>query len=171
MKDTLRYFHKWTDMASDVYKTIAQRKICARNENRHPHQRKTGLFSITASLVINDTKVSEPSLTLAQKTEQVPSITARYLKRTRTIHAAKRTSAYRVNLPINHWITLFGAPGYSLTDGKSQFVTERLSAIDGYPGPEHLITTTHLLTNGQAKLYNQTIATKLRHFYADYWSK
>lgn len=88
-----------------------------------------------------------------------------YTKLTRAISLQTTTAAVVTYTFLDSWVFLYGIPSQVLTNNGRQFVSSFFDFVNMTLGIGTTTTTaSHPQTNGEAKLYSQRLASRLRHF-------
>lgn len=169
MFDKLRQTYYLPHMANNVYTTIAQCESCVRSGRRYRHKRNLQLFSASGPLDLGALDLPRPLSKTRQGNQYICLITDRYSKLMRAISTFKTSETHMADIFVDYWVVPFGIPTYLLMDNGPQFVGKFLTLVCGHLGVEHLTKTAyHPQTNDQAKRFNRTLVTSIRHSVANH---
>lgn len=154
-------------MSKDRYGKVAKSVYCAKIGSRFRNKKLFQHLPAAELLDFVAADIHGPLPKLTQGKQHVVVITDSYSKLTRASPTSKTLLTTMKNVSLNHWIVCFCIPSYLLTDNGPKFIIKFFVSICGYLDMKHLTTTKyHPQTNGQAKQYNCTIITQLRHDFA-----
>lgn len=152
-------------MANNVYITIAKRKSCVQNNSRYRHRRPLQIFPASGPLDYIAMDIIGPFPKINEGIQYICDMMDQNPKLIRAIPTFKTSSTHMIHIFLYHWIIPFSIPNYLLTNSRPQFVSILFMLVRGYLSVRHLTTTSyHPQTNGQAKRFNRSIVTRLRHY-------
>lgn len=150
-----------------MYTTITQYDSLIRNGSRDcriKHLQKFPAFVIL-DFVAMDILGSLPRT--QQENQNIAVVMDCNSKSTRVVPTSKKSSTHMENISLNHQNVPCGTSSYLLAGIRSQLVRKIFATVCGYLVVKHVTTTAYRLqTKGQAKRFNCTIATRLRHYIA-----
>ena len=168
MFQTIRRTFFWPRIAEDVYETVRNCDVCARN--RIAEKRKTNplkLFPAKGPLESVAMDILGPLPRTKHGNRFLLVIADRYSKVTKTVPLRTVTALSVARAFCDHWAYVYGPPVSLLTDNGPQFTAKFFQAVCGELGIRKVFTTAyHPQTNGQVERYNRTILASLRGYVA-----
>jgi Integrase core domain/Integrase zinc binding domain len=166
MFQTVRKTFFWPRIAEDVYETVRQCDLCARN--RISEKRKTNplkLFPANGPLKSVAVDILGPLPRTKHGSRFLLVISDRYSKVTKTVPLRTVTALSVARAFCDHWAYVYGPPVSLLTENGPQFTAKFFQAVCSELGIRKIFTTAyHPQTNGQVERYNRTILASLRGY-------
>jgi transposase InsO family protein len=163
MFQTIRKYFFWPRIAEDVYDTVSQCDLCARNqisEKRKPNPLK--LFPASGPLESVAMDILGPLPRKIHGNRYLLVISDRYSKVTKTVLLRTVTALSNARAFCDHWAYVYGPPIYLLTDNGPQFTAKFFQAVCSELGIQKIFTTAyHPQTNEHVERYNRTILALL----------
>ena len=165
---TIRRSFFWPRMVEDVYETVRQCDLCARN--RMSEKRRTNplkLFPARGPLESVAMDILGPLPRTKHGNLFLLVIADRFSKVTKTVPLRTVTALSVARAFCDHWAYVYGPPVSLLTDNGPQFTAKFFQAVCAELGIHKVFTTAyHPQTNGQVERYNRTILASLRGYVA-----
>jgi transposase InsO family protein len=166
MFQTMRKTFFWPRIAEDVYETVRQCDLCARN--RISEKRKTNplkLFPANEPLESISMDILGPLPRTKHANRFSLVISDRYSKVTKTVPLRTVTALSVARAFCDNWAYVYGPTVSLLTDNRPQFTAKVFQAVCSELGIRKMFTTAyHPQTNGQVERYNRTILASLRGY-------
>jgi len=166
---TMRKAYYGPSMITDIHTTITKCTTCDQNRlalRRHT----TPLTRFPATQPLTELSVDNVGPLPASKKGNrfILAITDRFAKLTKCVALRRITAMSVASAIIDAWVSAYGPPDRILSDQGPQFMSNFFIAVMKMLGIETVHTTAyHPQTNGQGERYNCTMATQLRHYFAD----
>jgi transposase InsO family protein len=165
---TMRRSFFWPHMVEDIYETVRQCDLCARN--RIAEKRRTNplkLFPPGGPLESVAMDILGPLPRTKHGNRFLLVIADRFSKVTKTVPLRTITALSVARAFCDHWAYIYGPPASLLTDNGPQFTAKFFQAACAELGIKKVFTTAyHPQTNGQVERYNRTILASLRGYVA-----
>jgi transposase InsO family protein len=166
MFQTIRKTFFWPRIAEDVYETVRQCDLCARN--RISEKRKTNplkLFPSNGPLESVSMDILRPLPRTKHGNRFLLMISDRDSYVTKTVPLRTVTALSVARTFCDHWAYVYGPPVSLLTYNGTQFTAKVFQGLCTELGIRKIFTTTyHPQTNGQVERYNRTILASLRRY-------
>jgi len=166
---TMRKAYYWPSMVTDIHTTITMCTTCAQNRLAlRRHTTPLTLFPATEPLTELSADIFGPIPASKKGNRFILVITDRFAKLTKCVTLWRITAMSVASAIIDAWVSAYGPPDRILPDQGPQFMSNFFIAVIKFLGIETVRTTAyHPQTNGQVERYNRTMATQLRHYFAD----
>lgn len=112
MYDSMQKEFSWPHMTNDVYQTVRNCAICARNRERSKRKWQFQLFTALRPLKSIVMDILDPLPQRKNEKVIIIVMTDRYLKMTRAIFTSKTAVTRFANVFLEHWIVPYGMPDH-----------------------------------------------------------
>lgn len=161
----MRGDYYWSNIASNVYRTVRNCHSCVKTGTRHKNKRHLQLFLATRLLETVATNILDLLPKTTKDNQHVVIITERYSKLTGLVPTARITTTVVACIFFDPWVTPYGIPSYLLTYNGTQVVDKFFGSLCTNLGTKHMTTTAyHPQTSASVDRYDKTIVDRLRHF-------
>ena len=170
MYNSLRRQFFWPFMANDVYQMVKECRSCAAVRGTpFRHQKFLKLFPATGPMEFVAMDFLGPLPKSHSGKRHVLVITDRFTKLSRAIPLRDTNATTTALAFLEHWVFVYGAPTYLLTDRGANFTAKFFQAVCSSLGVKNLFTTAyHPQTNGQSERFNRTLISRLKHYVAEH---